>query len=242
MEPSWKEAVEIIQPYVVKISTPDHAGTACLFAFGAAGGICGFATARHALQHAFLWDQPIRIEHCCSGYTRLLHPADRAIVLDDDTDTAALVFLRDDAPFPKQLLPLTPEGSKVRVGVEIGWVGYPGVAAARDVLCFFSGRVSAWLQSQRAYLVDGVAVSGVSGGPAFRLGVYGRPEILGVVSAYLPNKAAGPPLPGLSLVQHIGELESVVRDLRALAQAPRSLGGEASPEPSPGDPGSSESS
>lgn len=224
MEPSWKEAVETIAPYVIKISTPDHAGTACLFAFGAAGGICGFATAAHALAHAHQWEQPIRIEHCCSGYQRLLRPTDRAIVIDDDTDTAALVFLRDDAPFPKKLLQLTPENAKVRVGVEIGWVGYPAVAAARDTLCFFSGRVSAWLGDKRAYLVDGVAVSGVSGGPAFRLGVRARPEILGVVSAYLPNKAAGTPLPGLSLVQHIGELENVVRDLRNLAQAPPSLG------------------
>ncbi len=225
MEPSWKEAVEAIQPYVVKISTPEHAGTGCLFAFGAAGGICGVATAAHALAHAHEWDQPLRIEHCHSGYTRLLRPGDRAIVLDDDTDTAALVFLRDGAPFPERLLPLTPEGAKVRVGVEIGWVGYPAVAAARDTLCFFSGRVSAWIQDKKAYLVDGVAISGVSGGPAFRLGVHARPEILGVVSAYLPNKAAGTPLPGLSLVQHIGELESVVRDLRNLTQAPASIGG-----------------
>jgi len=241
MEPSWKEAVETIAPYVVKISTPDHSGTGFLFAFGAAGGICGLATARHALQHAFLWDQPIRIEHCCSGYQRLLHPGDRAIVLDDDTDTAALVFLRDGAPLPEKLLPLTPEGTKVRVGVEIGWVGYPGVKAARDVLCFFSGRVSAWIEEKRAYLVDGVAISGVSGGPAFRVGVHAQPEILGIVSAYLPNRAAGSPLPGLSLVQHIGELESVVQRLRALTQAPKSLGGDG-PSDDESEAASSESS
>lgn len=211
----WQHAVEEIAPYVVRLSTPDHSGTAFLFAFGAEGGLCGFATAAHALLQADLWEQPIRIEHA-SGYSRLLRPGDRAIVIDNDTDSAALVVVRDDAPFPTELLPMTPENVHLKTGHEVGWVGYPGVAAARDILCFFSGRISAWVPARRAYLVDGVAISGVSGGPAFFLDEAGKTTLMGLVSAYLPNKAAGAPLPGLSLVQHIGELADVVCRLREL--------------------------
>jgi hypothetical protein len=216
-EASWQEAVAAIAPYIIKISTPDHSGTGFLFAFGAMGGICGFATAAHALAHAHEWEQPIRIEQ--GEHVRVVHPSERAIVIHEETDTAALVILREESPFPIQLLPMTPEGTNFRVGVEIGWLGFPGVAQARDQLCFFSGRISAWLAAKHAYLVDGVAISGVSGGPAFHFDERGNPVLMGVVSAYLPNKViAGSPLPGLSLVQHIGKLEKVVNDLRELGQ------------------------
>lgn len=217
-EPTWQQAVEAIAPYVIRISTPDHAGSGVLFAFGAGGGILGFATAAHVLAHAHLWQQPIRIEHVATGWERLVQFNERAMVFDDDTDTAAVVLLRDGAPFPTELLTMTPEGMNIRVGVEVGWVGYPGVTPARDQLCFFSGRISAWLDAKHAYLVDGVAISGVSGGPAFFVGSHGQPVLLGVMSAYLPNKTTGTPLPGLSLVQHIGQLEKVVQDLGKLGK------------------------
>ncbi|MBP1641673.1 MAG: hypothetical protein H6Q03_342 [Acidobacteria bacterium] len=216
----WQEAVEAVRPYVVRLSTPEHAGSAFLFAVAAEGGICGFATAAHALAHASAWEQPVRIEHAASGFERLLRPTERSIVIDEETDTAALVFLRDDFPLPDTLLPMTPEHVAYRVGVEVGWVGFPSVA--RDRLCFFSGRISSWNAEQQTYLVDGVAVNGVSGGPAFHVDEAGQPVLLGVVSAYLPNKAAGGALPGLSVIQHIGHLEKWVASLRSLEGAYRS--------------------
>jgi hypothetical protein len=212
----WQEAVEAVSPYVVRLSTPEHSGTGFLFAYAAEGGICGFATAAHALAHASAWEQPVRIEHAHSGTERLIRPGERTIVLDEATDTAALVFMRDDLPLPEKLLPMTPESLNYRVGVEVGWVGFPGVA--RDHLCFFSGRISAWIEERLTYLVDGVAINGVSGGPAFHIDPGGGPILLGVLSAYLPNKAAGGALPGLSVVQHIGHLEKWVRSLRSLEQ------------------------
>lgn len=215
-EISWQEAVEQIRPYVVKLSTPEHSGTGFLFAFAADGGICGFATAAHAVSQAHLWEQPIRIEHATSGAERLLRPGERTIVIDPDTDTAAVVFLRDDLPLPEKLLPAMSESTNFRVGIEVGWVGYPAVA--RDELCFFSGRISAWREKTKSYLVDGVAINGVSGGPAFHVDDAGRPLLLGVLSAYLPNKALGGSLPGLALVQHVGHLEKWVEGLQALEE------------------------
>ena len=213
----WQAAVERVRPYCVRISTPDHSGTGFLFASAAEGQICGLATAAHTLAQAQLWEQPLRLEHSATGTERLIRADDRTIVVDEETDTAALVLVRDGFPLPEALLPTTPESLYHRVGVEIGWVGFPSVA--HDHLCFFSGRVSAWHEKKQAYLVDGVAISGVSGGPAFAFDDAGQLQLLGVVSAYLPNKAAGSALPGLSVVQHIGHLEKWVQSLRSTEEA-----------------------
>lgn len=213
-EISWQEAVERIRPYVVRLATPAHSGTGFLFAFAAEGGICGVATAAHAVADAERWEQLIRIEHLDSKTVRLLHPTERTITIDEATDTAAIVFLRDGFPFPTQLLAFTPERVSYRVGIEIGWVGYPGVA--KDELCFFSGRISSQREDDKSYLVDGVAINGVSGGPAFHVDPDGDPVLLGVVSAYLPNRATGASLPGLAVVQHIGHLAKWVASLQSL--------------------------
>lgn len=210
----WQGAVERIRPYVVRIATPEHSGTGFLFAFAAEGGICGIATAAHAVHQASLWEQPIRIEHTASGTERLIRPGERTIVVDVDTDTAAIVFLREELALPSELLPTTPESHNYRTGIEIGWVGFPSVA--REELCFFSGRISAWRETTKSYLVDGVAINGVSGGPAFHVDDEGRPLLIGVMSAYLPNKAVGVTLPGLSVVQHVGHLEKWVQSLKSL--------------------------
>jgi hypothetical protein len=57
--------------------------------------------------------------------------------------------------------------------------------------------VSGYQEQPPIYLVDGVAVNGVSGGPAFdRSGL-----AVGLVSAYVPNQIApGRTLPGLMIV------------------------------------------
>ena len=82
--------------------------------------------------------------------------------------------------------------------------------------CFFSGRVSAHLDSKDGYFVDGVAINGVSGGPAFHYEPDGSLVLTGLLSAYMPNKAPGVPLPGLAVVKHVGQLQKVVRELQGL--------------------------
>jgi hypothetical protein len=107
----------------------------------------------------------------------------------------------------------------VRVGVEIGWLGFPAIPEAS--LCFFTGIVSALVESQNAYLVDGVAINGVSGGPAFHLfdsetdPVY----VMGVVSAYVPNRATGEVLPGLSVVRHVQQFHELAPTFASIDQA-----------------------
>jgi hypothetical protein len=81
--------------------------------------------------------------------------------------------------------------------------------------------VSCWLSGQGAYLVDGVAINGVSGGPAFHVtGVEEMPVlIMGVVSAYVPNRATGETLPGLSVVRDVAQFHELAPTFASLDQA-----------------------
>jgi hypothetical protein len=77
-------------------------------------------------------------------------------------------------------------------GAELGWLGYPALAAPD--LCFFRGNVSGHRKDPPCYLVDGVGINGVSGGPAFDADGL----IVGMVSSYIPNQEnRGLTLPGL---------------------------------------------
>ena len=152
--------------------------------------ICGIATAAHVVDHAHYWEEPIRIDHIISGKSLVIRRDERAVFLDPARDTAAVLFPRGELPLPAEALALGPKDMILKVGNEIGWLGFPAIPTAS--LCFFTGIVSAWVPSQNAYLVDGVAINGVSGGPAFHLLEGDEPVVvIGVVSAYVPNRATG---------------------------------------------------
>lgn len=215
----WSEAVEIVQNHVVRIATPRGSGTGFLISNSHRSPVCGIATAAHVVDDSHYWEEPIRIEHSVSGQLTMVRREERAIFLDEERDTAAILFNRGDLPLPPDPLPLGPEEMFLKVGNEIGWLGFPAIPAAR--LCFFRGTISAWVASQNAYLVDGVAINGVSGGPAFhRLDVDGPSLLLiGVVSAYMPNRATGEVLPGLSVVTDVTQFHKLAPTFASLGQA-----------------------
>lgn len=211
-EIEWHQAIDVISPYVVRIWTPQGSGTGFIVSTSKATPVCAIATAAHVIHHAHYWEEPIRIEHGASGKTIMLRPANRAITVQDN-DTAAIIFERGDLSLPENALPLTPRAKYFKPGIEIGWLGYPAIPRAS--LCFFSGRISAWVDSESAYLVDGVAINGVSGGPAFL-----APSILiGVVSAYMPNRATGEPLPGLAVIRSVDQFHDIVDRFNSIDQA-----------------------
>lgn len=212
----WHQAVAQVRQHVVRISTPHGSGTGFLVSVSAASPVCVIATAAHVVGSAHLWEDPIRISHEASGKTALLHHDERGIFLESDNDTAALVFQRGQLPLPTMTLPLITEGKMSKVGVELGWLGFPAVSPAD--LCFFSGRVSARIEDDSAYLVDGVAINGVSGGPAFRCGDK-NVVVVGVVSAYIPNRAAGIVLPGLSIVRGVYQFHELAKTFKNLEEA-----------------------
>jgi hypothetical protein len=215
----WHQVVATVRPYVFKVETPRASGTGFLFAYSVDKKLCHVATAAHVVEHADKWDEPIDVTHFQSGKTaRLIPGPDRAVPVDKNLDTAAITFLKGDMDLPPNLLPLIAPDKHLKVGVELGWLGFPAVPLAD--LCFFSGRVSNWIGKSEFYFVDGVAINGVSGGPAFE---YDENEnsvkIVGIISAYIPNRATGEVLPGLLVVRDVTHLHSVIQATRSIEEA-----------------------
>jgi hypothetical protein len=77
--------------------------------------------------------------------------------------------------------------------------------------------VSAFIEQRNSYLVDGVAINGVSGGPVFVSYDEVTPEIIGTVSAYLPNRTGG--TPGLLRAQDISAFHDDLQTLRSFEEA-----------------------
>lgn len=212
----WHEAIAILKPHIISISTPNGSGTGWLVSLSKTSTICAMATAAHVVDYAHYWELPIRIHHAASGRTLLLRPQDRAVHIEAALDTAAVIFDKGDLPLPAETLPLIQQTYYIKPGVEIGWLGYPVIYRAD--LCFFSGRVSTYAEKEKYYLVDGVAINGVSGGPVFRCAVE-SPELIGVVSAYIANKATGDTLPGVAVVQDVAQFYGITERFRTIDEA-----------------------
>lgn len=214
----WYEAVEKVRPYIVRIVTPYGAGTGFVVSHSEKGDLYGVATAAHVVAHAHEWGLPIRIEHDTSGQNLLLQVNKRAVLIDETHDSAALVFEPSSLTLPKNPAPLIDEGKVLKVGVEIGWLGFPALSPKE--LCFFHGRISAQIENDSGYLVDGVAINGVSGGPALWL-AYKDFNYVGVVSAYVPNRATGEVLPGLALVRNVAQFYGLIKQFKSIDDAQR---------------------
>lgn len=212
----WHKAVDLVSPYLVRITTPSGSGTGWLVSRSDTTDLCGVATAAHVIDHAHEWDEPIRLFHPSSGGSILLKSDERSIHLAPELDSAAIVFSAGDLALPKESLELAEADSHYKPGVELGWLGFPAVAPTE--VCFFSGRVSAFLENECSYLIDGVAINGVSGGPVFTS--FGDIlEMVGIVSAYIPNLATGNVLPGVAVVRDVTQFHDLTQRLRNFDEA-----------------------
>lgn len=212
----WYEVVSQVRSHVVRIVTPEVAGTGFLVSYAVNGSMCVIATAAHVVNRAHYWEQPIRLENRQTGKTILVRPWERAIFIEEAKDTAAIAFSKSNFPLPEIPFDLAPEGKMLKIGNEIGWLGFPAISPTD--LCFFSGRISAFQAQSDAYLVDGVAINGVSGGPAFWNGG-NRVTITGVMSAYIANRATGESLPGLSVVTNVQQFQELAKTFKSLDEA-----------------------
>lgn len=113
--------------------------------------------------------------------TIFIKQEERVIYRDWKTDSAVILFLKGDLQLPESPVALLPMGTLIDIGAEVGWLGFPSVAPHN--LCFFSGNVSARQEFRNAYLIDGVAINGVSGGPVLHLTGTEGVQIVGTVSA-----------------------------------------------------------
>jgi hypothetical protein len=211
----WYAAVDALRPRMVRIATPVGTGSGFLLPWQSKTGLCAVATASHVLDHAFYWEQPIRLDQVETGKSVLVRQDQRAIFSDSRLDTAVLVIEASAIQPPEGELSFIPEEKYLRVGNEVGWLGFPAIAPS---LCFFSGRISAWRQEEQSYLIDGVAINGVGGGVVFSLQEE-DPIVVGVVSAYVPNRATGEVLPGLAIARDVSYLHQQATNFASLDDA-----------------------
>ncbi|MCF7935057.1 MAG: S1C family serine protease [Synergistales bacterium] len=197
----WSHAIEQLYPFACKIRISRGTGTGCILSYDKERQLCCIATANHVISHAEGWNEPIRIIHAESGVEQLISPEGRTVYRHPESDLAVIFFSHDRHPQSVEMPSLTVEDEPLHVGNEVGWAGFPSILP--DHFSFFSGRVSTALPQSESYLMNGEAMSGVSGGPAFIVTTQGNLHVVGIVTAYIPERAPGEYLPGVCTVAGI---------------------------------------
>ena len=222
---NWDQIVDKITPHIVKIETQSGHGTGFLSLYNEDKTFCGVATALHVVNEADDWQQPIRIRNHLSGKTVLLEASHRVIFTDSETDSAVIFFRKSDFPsLPENPINLLPNDSIISIGFEVVWAGFPAVAP--HDLCFFFGKISALRRysserygDTKAYLIDGVAINGVSGGAVIHSNPADGIQIVGTITAYWANRATGESLPGLSVAQDVSHFHEVASTMKSIDEA-----------------------
>lgn len=214
---NWEQVVQKVTPYIFKIETQYGHGTGFLYLYNDDKRFCCIATALHVVDYANNWKQPIRLTHHASSEVIFLKDPEYVIVPDYETDSAAILLEKPDFELPSEVIELLPLGTPLSIGNEVSWLGFPSIEPY--TLCFFSGNISAWQDFRKAYLIDGVAINGVSGGPVAYLHSTDGVKIVGIVSAYRANKASGDTLPGLLYAQDVSHFHSVINKIHSLDDA-----------------------
>lgn len=199
MSADWTKVIPKIEPLCFQVLAGDSLGTG--FAVGVSRADGGrhtmLATALHVVESVLGNDNPIEIVRS-DGSVMSKHAAGPLRIFPvgpPENDTALIhVETREPLVTPEQLCGMPLETMLCR-GTPVGWLGYPGLVFPE--LCFFEGVISGYQNEPPMYLIDGVAVNGVSGGPAFdETGL-----LVGLVSAYLPNQIdSRRTLPGLMIL------------------------------------------
>jgi len=213
----WDQVVQKVNPYIVKIETPSGYGTGFLSLYNEDKSWCGIATAAHVVGDADEWQKPIKIIHHESGEVKFLQSEHRVIYLDWKTDSAVILFFKGDFKLPEIPITLFPVDTPLGIGVEVGWLGFPNIEA--NTLCFFSGNVSARQEFRNAYLIDGVSINGISGGPVLHMTKTEGVQVIGIVSAYRANRATGEALPGLLIAQDVSHFHNVLQHVKSIDEA-----------------------
>jgi len=214
---NWGQVVQKVTPYIFKIETPTGHGTGFLCLHNEDKTIYGVATSLHVVEYANSWRQPIRLTHSGSFEQLFLKDTEYVIFSDAKTDSAVILFQKPAFELPAESLELIGLFEPLGMGHEVCWLGYPVIEPY--TLCFFSGNISAWQDFRKAYLIDGVAINGVSGGPVLCFHDTEGIRIIGVISAYRPNRAEGDPLPGLLSAQDVSHFHGVIYKIRSFDDA-----------------------
>ena len=227
----WHVLFEEMSPCIVKIETPWGHGTG-FYCLMTEGGLTGVATAYHVVQHADYWHQPIRIIR--GSESVFLDYEERVVWGDSGSDSSIILFSNAGGKFefPEIITPLLPSRRRLKVGVQVAWIGYPAIGNLSSQECFFSGSISAY--AGKSYFIDGVAINGVSGGPVVYQENNDEPFIIGTISSYMPNYANDQyPYPGLSVAENVPNLHKIAKRLKDLDEARKKQSPPTQPPPLP---------
>jgi hypothetical protein len=188
-ETSWDKVVDMAERVTLQIRASNSLGTCFAVSVGKKTKLQGahyiFATAWHVVKSVADSKLPICMMSA-NGEISFKAPSGyyQIIRLGSEVFDTALVYLWTSEEIVPQehLLPMLDWNMMMPKGAELGWVGFP--ALSNSGLCFFCGTISGHVNSPPTYLVDGVAINGVSGGPALD----NRAHIIGLVSSYIPNR------------------------------------------------------
>jgi hypothetical protein len=138
------------------------------------------------------------------------------IDIDSHRDSASILIVNKQDYWPPEALPMMDSAQVKKVGIELGWAGYPAIAVPH--ICLFTGRVAAFISYDDSYLIDGVAINGVSGGPVFceSLTDAFTPEIIGTISSYMSNRQRGDTLPGMLIAHDLTAFHETIKRIRSL--------------------------
>lgn len=203
------EVISDLRKRVVKIETQYGAGTGFLMVNSE--NWQGIATAAHVIGQAEQWRLPIRITTEDTKRSEYIEHGDRVIFADYKTDSAVILTFKTLFDLDVPAVVLAPPLKSLKVGYHVGWMGYPAVE--HQVLCYFTGAISAFVSGRNDYLIDGVAINGVSGGPVIH-DFSGNAVAIGVMTAYLPNQTISGVLPGLSRATDVMHFHEVIKNIR----------------------------
>lgn len=203
----WSQAASQMRQNLVKISTLGGIyGSGFLIPPPpkAPGNLCAI-TAFHVIKQAYETGATIEIEHVGENKKISLPSLARSVFVVPDRDQAIISF-NGPRDFEKlHAVTFLSRNRHYNPGVELGWLGFPNLEVAQDVVCFLSGHVSAYIEDKEAYLIDGVSIHGLSGGPVFYCSD-DRVVMAGIVTNYYPNPVNNQAWPGLAMFRTINPL------------------------------------
>ncbi len=223
---STESIVNRVSQFVVRVQTRQGYGTG--FIFWKNQEICAIATAGHIIESATEpeWETPIRITQS-NGKLVHVYPHDRWVVPRiNDLDAAVIVVRNNALDIPRDLVPLYEGSPEITIGSRIGWLGYPALVDANILRpSFFSGVISnIFPDPVNQYVIDGVSIHGVSGGPVFCLPSEGSNTfIIGLITSYHVNRVpVGQNVeawPGLLVSQSVSVYKPIIQNFDSIEQA-----------------------
>jgi len=205
------EAFDVIFPRLVEIETHQCKGTGFhISTLTREDGTqhSAIATANHVVKDLINCKRPIYITLAATR-KKILIPFEKiGKSFNEKSDLALLVIDNEYLFFDLAPIKLMPSNQFPKIGYQVAWCGYPWIVPGK--VCFFSGYISSYLNQKGDYIIDGTAINGVSGGPAFVImevikGEDKKEELLvvGIITEYWANRVNGETLPGLSLARNI---------------------------------------